>query len=242
MIRFIILATVSLSAALPADACRLQSASGKSTMIELFTSEGCSSCPPADRWLSQLKSSPLLWKKIIPIAFHVDYWDYLGWKDRLASNRNSLRQRTYRQKGHTSAVYTPGFFLNGQEWRPGGKAVKQTYPNPGVLSAKVQSNYIQVKFNSTLKAAKQAWVHIALLGMNITNHIKSGENQGNDLRHDFVVLSHQKHAVKFDGAKSQWHLPLTKTASNDPTKAIVVWVSLGSDPSPIQAAGNWCSL
>lgn len=85
-------------------------------LVELYTSEGCSSCPPADRWLSGLLTSPHLWGSIIPIAFHVSYWDYLGWHDSFALDEYSQRQRAYANLGKTG-VYTPGFFVNGQEWR-----------------------------------------------------------------------------------------------------------------------------
>src|SRR4029077_9083235 len=67
-----------------------ESGDTQSSLIELFTSEGCSSCPPAEKWLSALKSSSDLWKKAVPVAFHVDYWDHLGWRDRFA-NQNSPR-------------------------------------------------------------------------------------------------------------------------------------------------------
>src|SRR6266704_4718971 len=70
--------------------------SGKQTaLIELYTSEGCSSCPPAETWLSRLKESPGLWKDFVPLAFHVDYWDYLGWRAPWASKSFSDRQRAY---------------------------------------------------------------------------------------------------------------------------------------------------
>src|SRR5213083_577539 len=92
--------------------------SGKQTaLIELYTSEGCSSCPPAETWLSRLKESPGLWKDFVPVAFHVDYWDYLGWRDPWAAKEFSDRQRAYARSWRGGAVYTPGFVLNGKEWR-----------------------------------------------------------------------------------------------------------------------------
>src|SRR5438552_12328276 len=89
----------------------------QTTLIELFTSEGCSSCPPADAWISQLKESPDLWKKIVPIAFHVDYWNNLGWRDRFAKPEFTARQRWYVAAWRGDSVYTPGFVVNGREWR-----------------------------------------------------------------------------------------------------------------------------
>ena len=86
-------------------------------LVELFTSEGCSSCPLADRWLSTLERDNRLWKSVFPIAFHVDYWDYIGWPDRFAVPRHSHRQREHRGLGNVYSVYTPGFVVAGREWR-----------------------------------------------------------------------------------------------------------------------------
>src|SRR5205814_757208 len=76
-------------------ATTFESSDAQSSLIELFTSEGCSSCPPAEKWLSALKSSSDLWKKAVPVAFHVDYWDHLGWRDRFAKPEFTSRQQRY---------------------------------------------------------------------------------------------------------------------------------------------------
>src|SRR6266581_5068954 len=76
-------------------ATTFESGEARTMLVELFTSEGCSSCPPADAWISQLKESPDLWKKIVPVAFHVDYWNNLGWRDRFAKPEFTARQRRY---------------------------------------------------------------------------------------------------------------------------------------------------
>src|SRR5438477_8950450 len=85
-------------------------------LIELFTSQGCSSCPPAEAWLSKLKSEPRLWKDFVPLAFHVDYWDHLGWRDPFAAKEWTARQYEYSAKWKNESVYTPGFVLDGREW------------------------------------------------------------------------------------------------------------------------------
>ncbi|MEN9676720.1 MAG: hypothetical protein RIS76_2616 [Verrucomicrobiota bacterium] len=99
-------------------------------MIELFTSEGCSSCPPAEKWLGSLGDQPGLWRDFVPVAFHVDYWDGLGWADRFASVENTRRQERYATHWRNRGVYTPGFVLNGTEWREWGRL-----PQPGQASA-----------------------------------------------------------------------------------------------------------
>ena len=85
--------------------------------IELFTSQGCSSCPPAEKWLNALARHPDLWNEIIPVAFHVDYWDKLGWRDSYASGSHTRRQYQYRSENRIHSVYTPCFLINGKEWR-----------------------------------------------------------------------------------------------------------------------------
>src|SRR5215510_6018940 len=84
-------------------------------LIELFTSQGCSSCPPAEAWLSKLKSEPRLWKDFVPLAFHVDYWDRLGWRDPFAMKEWTARQYQYSSAWKSEGVYTPGFVLDGRE-------------------------------------------------------------------------------------------------------------------------------
>jgi hypothetical protein len=94
-----------------------KSGENQAALVELYTSEGCSSCPPAEAWLSRLKDGPGLWKEFVPVAFHVDYWDYLGWRDKWSAEAFSARQRAYASAWHNDNIYTPGFILNGSEWR-----------------------------------------------------------------------------------------------------------------------------
>ena len=86
-------------------------------LLELFSSESCSSCPPADHWISQLEDSEGLWQTFIPLVFHVDYWNYLGWKDDYSSDAMTKRQQEIAATWSTPAVYTPAIVLNGTEWR-----------------------------------------------------------------------------------------------------------------------------
>src|SRR5260370_30783575 len=98
-----------------ADPIVFESPERQTVLLELFTSEGCSSCPPAESWLSQLKQKPGLWSDFVPVAFHFDYWDYLGWRDRWASQQFSDRQRGYASSCSNHSVYTPRFVLHGNE-------------------------------------------------------------------------------------------------------------------------------
>src|SRR5271156_2248162 len=96
---------------------QFQSSERQVALVELYTSEGCSSCPPAESWLSKLKNKPGLWSDFVPVAFHVDYWNGLGWRDKLSSEEYSERQRNYARDWSEDEVYTPEFVLNGKEWR-----------------------------------------------------------------------------------------------------------------------------
>jgi len=107
---------ISTAAPAPAQPISFKSGLKQVSLVELYTSEGCSSCPPAEDWLNRLKNSPSLWSRFVPLAFHVDYWNSPGWKDRWSSPQFSLRQSDYAQLWHAENVYTPCFVLNGGEW------------------------------------------------------------------------------------------------------------------------------
>src|SRR5437762_13623520 len=116
-------------------ATTFESGKTQASLIELFTSEGCSSCPPAEKWLSALKLNPDLWKRTVPVAFHVDYWDRLGWRDRFAKPEFTSRQQRYAAAWGGDSVYTPGFVVNGKEWRGwfGGNMTPTSSTKVGVL-------------------------------------------------------------------------------------------------------------
>ena len=102
-----------LAAPVHAAQCVAQSGPGTTALVELYTSEGCSSCPPADRWLASLgkRHAPTA---LVPLALHVDYWDYIGWKDPYAKREFSLRQRKLSQLQRMALVYTPQVVVNAE--------------------------------------------------------------------------------------------------------------------------------
>src|SRR5215472_358919 len=112
-----------------AEQMHFQSGPQHTAVIELYTSEGCSSCPPAEKWFSQLKTRPRLWIDFVPTAFHVDYWDYLGWQDPFGTAANSDRQRKYATQWKSHSVYTPGFVLDGKEWGDWGSRDEMPHPS-----------------------------------------------------------------------------------------------------------------
>src|SRR5438045_6028499 len=122
-----------------ADPVTFESGPKKVQLLELFTSEGCSSCPPAEEMLGRLVSDPRLWREFVPVAFHVDYWDRLGWKDPFASAEWTKRQRLYAANWNAENVYTPAFVLNGREWRDASVPAINS-EGPGVLKATVRDD------------------------------------------------------------------------------------------------------
>ncbi len=117
--RLLIFAALFMSGVTHATPDAMIASSGKARvhLVELYSSESCSSCPPADAWISTLQNKPGLWKSYVPIVFHVDYWNQLGWKDGFSSDKMTKRQVDLSNRWAHPAVYTPGFILDGQEWR-----------------------------------------------------------------------------------------------------------------------------
>jgi len=213
------------------------------SVLELFTSHGCSSCPPADAWLRTLSDRPGLWRDFFPVAFHVDYWNDLGWPDRFASTTFSERQRDYARKGHLSSVYTPGFVLRGDEWKGWFRGRAPEWASQeivGKLSLDLHDDARAViRFAPRPPAeARRLTAHLAILGFGVATNIGAGENRGRTLEEDFVVLGY---AASAQAASSpQWELALPKVVPAETTRrAIVAWVSVDADPTPWQAVGGW---
>src|SRR5881394_2646922 len=110
-----------LVSAAQAQKCTARSGDKTAVLVELYTSEGCNSCPPADRWLSGLgKKYPA--ELVVPLALHVDYWDYIGWKDPYAKREFSQRQRRLSQLQRAALVYTPQVLVQGADFRTWGSS------------------------------------------------------------------------------------------------------------------------
>lgn len=234
--------TILAKAPLFAVPIAFESGETRVALVELFSSEGCSSCPRADAWMSALKKSPDLWQKFVPVVFHVDYWDRLGWPDRFASAAFTGRQRRYASAWHTNSVYTPGFVVNGREWRGwfDGKALPVA-PRDTVGKLRVtqrDAQHAEVAFTPGGKIPAALWVEVALLGCGLRTDVPRGENAGRKLGHDFVVLHHQRvKPVPGDGRLSAAVALPEKTQA--PAAAIAAWVSAGDSPEPLQAVGGW---
>jgi hypothetical protein len=199
-------------------------------LIELFTSEGCSSCPPAEAWLSQLKSEPRLWKDFVPLAFHVDYWDHLGWRDPFAAKEWTARQFQYSASWKNDGVYTPGFVLDGRESQRGVPSASTD--KPGVLKIALANNRVSAAFNPTGGESKDVDLHVAMLGFDLNTKPTAGENNGRNLHQDFVVLSLTNQ--KMPDGKAEIGLN-----SDSHAGAIAAWITAPNQLEPIQAVGGW---
>lgn len=206
----------------------------KTTVIELYTSEGCSSCPPAESWLSSLKSDPRLFKTLLPLAFHVDYWDKLGWPDRFASSDYSQRQRQLVRQDLLSQVYTPGIVVNSREWRgwfKGQRHVDNATSKPGRLTAVFNAGQLRIHF----AAEEDYTAHVAVLGMGLKTDVKAGENRGRQLTHDFVVLNTWQQQGRGD-----WQLTLNDLPQQGQQKsALAVWLTKPDSLAVVQAVGGY---
>lgn len=206
-------------------------------LVELYTSEGCSSCPPAEAWLNRLQAEPGLWRDFVPVSFHVNYWDRLGWPDRFASRAFTERQYAYAEAWGVRTVYTPGFVLNGRDWR---EKSRRTLPAPGkdtgTLTVAVNAGKVQASWQPVAEDGQVYEVHAAFLGGGFVSKVKAGENRGETLVHEFVALSLVRHVI-VDG---QCEFPLAAVTMDGMTRqALAVWVTRRGETEPVQATGGW---
>ena len=227
----IVVLTLSCALAAQAGDRVFESGSERTHLIELFTSEGCSSCPPAEAWLSKLKAEPRLWKDFVPLAFHVDYWDRLGWRDPFAAKEWTARQYQYSANWKSESVYTPGFVLDGRELLE--RAVPApSNEKPGVLKLALVNQKIVTQFVPVGSGTKDADLHVAMLGFDLNTKVTAGENSGRRLRQDFVVLSLM--SEKMSDGKAEIALNPDSRAG-----AIAAWVTAPNQLEPLQAVGGW---
>jgi len=226
------------SSMLHAQESHFDSGIERNQLIELYTSEGCSSCPPAEIWLNRLRQNPGLWRDLIPVAFHVDYWNHLGWEDRFSSAAYSARQRAYARHWRARTVYTPEFFVNGREWRrwSGHGLPQKNNEEIGKLAVQVQDEELTAEFRPKIPLPEQLVLHVARLGMERSTVIRAGERRGEQVTHHFVVLAHK--AVSSDRRSWQTSLPQSDMEQAG-KKALAIWVSRNNSPLPIQAVGGY---
>ena len=162
-----------------------------------YTSEGCNSCPAAEVWLGQLEDRGFGSDRVIPIALHVDYWDYLGWRDIYADPRHSQRQQQHVKRNRLSTAYTPQLILDGKNLRPSrllGSRLKKINATDAKVEIRlsagpVKNSQVTVKafVKPKNKSAGDNKLFIALVSNKIISSIAAGENAGRKLTHHYVV-------------------------------------------------------
>lgn len=169
-----------------AQSCQAESAPMLVPVIELYTSEGCSSCPPADRWLSTLKGPAAAGQAVVQ-AFHVGYWDYIGWVDRFAAPAHTQRQRQVASQNRLGNIYTPQLVRNGLDWRDDGRALAANGPARAriVMQRSAGDTFEATVAPADANGAWSAYWTVTEDGHN--SKVKAGENAGAFLQHDFVV-------------------------------------------------------
>jgi hypothetical protein len=223
---------------------KFQSGEKQVSLVELYTSEGCSSCPPAEAWMAGLKDLPELWKGFAPMAFHVDYWNSLGWKDRWSLPEFTGRQRAYAEAWKNDNIYTPCLVLNGKESHLGffgGRIPAASAENVGVLAVSTEDSNL---WNATFAPAKAAGiayeVHAALLAGGLDSDVQAGENRGRHLHHEFAVLNLIQMPMTTNNGTAKGRF-ISDTARYNLKKdlAIAVWITRGGQMEPLQATGGW---
>lgn len=194
----LIAVVLSLLLATPAAAVTCSAESGKSrvALLELYTSEGCDSCPPADQWFSTLPQRGYTPQRVLALAFHVDYWNYLGWKDRYAQAQFSARQREASRRNQARVVYTPQLLLDGADYRRSlfGDDISRriasgkTQTPDAQINMTVDTGGAQPRLRARISTATNtAQAYAAVYENNLVTEVATGENRGKRLRHDFVV-------------------------------------------------------
>jgi hypothetical protein len=207
-------------------------------VVELFTSQGCSSCPAADRLMGELSKDP----SIVALSMPIDYWDYLGWKDTLADSRFSARQRAYSHVRGDRDVYTPQAVINGSVHVIGSDrssietAIGETEKASGVMSVPVSMSVTGRQINVSVAASRNgpAAMHgevwICSVSKAVPISIGRGENRGREITYYNVVRNILK-VGDWNGSSGSWTVPL-ENISREGVDAAVVYVQDGNRDKP----------
>ncbi len=230
------LAPAALIAGLLIASCTLAGATELRALVELFTSQGCSSCPAADKLLGELASDPSL----VAISLPIDYWDYLGWKDTLASPADTARQRAYARVRGDRQVYTPQVVVNGSTHALGSdrnaieRAIVQTDRNAAIMSVPVVMSIggskLNVRVESSARDHSGGEVWLCPLAKSVQVRIGRGENRGRTVTYHNVVRRWIK-LGDWNGVESTWSVPIANIET-DEIDAAAVMVQQGTHDRP----------
>ena len=185
-----------LPTALAGERCETRSGPGVPLVVELYTSEGCNSCPPADRWLSGLKGR----SDVVSLAFHVDYWDRLGWVDRFADAAYSRRQVEQQRLAGGSFVYTPQVRVDGRDWRRWPDLPSATRASVVEVQLTRDGDRLRAHVRPLPGAPSPLMGYWAITEDGHLSNVRAGENAGVALHHDAVVRAYEP-ITAFSGAR-----------------------------------------
>ncbi len=218
-----------------AQSCSATSGPKPPAVVELFTSQGCSSCPPADRWLSTLKGH----EGVLALGFHVNYWNHLGWKDPYATAETTQRQRQIQAAIQANNVYTPQIVLNGRDHRAWRSETAKDLPAlPASAAPQLRLNWQGNQVTATIAAGStdQLAGYWAVLKDGLSSDVARGENAGEKLRNDHVVGLYQPVAA---WSAKQPHTE-TLTLAAGAGQRVVFVVTNSSWTQPVQALALSC--
>lgn len=231
------------------NACEVKSGSATAALVELYTSEGCSSCPPADRQLSELKNGLGKDAAVVPLSMHVTYWDDIGWKDVFAQKTFDQRQSDLVAARHSRVVYTPQFFVNGNElraWRGNlPEVIRRTnaVPAPVAITLKTTPNAsgsvtLDAAVNAKDGAAVDGDLYVAISENGLVSNVLRGENRGATLHHDGTVRQWYG-PIRLSQGRAQFHREVTLPANwrRDRLQA-VAFVQAPNEGSVLQAVST----
>jgi hypothetical protein len=194
---YTIVAAAALQSAPARADCELSSGEKTAALVELYTSEGCSSCPPADRQLSRLREVLDPAADVVPLAFHVSYWDYIGWKDPFAQLAFGDRHKRLAQASRLKTVYTPQFFVGGVDLRSSGRTLRDAVSrlNSTAANASIQlrgsaaqNGTLVLSVEATARAGTgPAALYLTVAENGLVSKVTRGENGGATLLHEHVV-------------------------------------------------------
>jgi hypothetical protein len=196
MIRIILLASLFSFSVHAGDPIVVSSGDKQTAVVELYTSEGCSSCPSADKWLSKLVKIPKDEIDVLALSFHVDYWNYLGWKDRFSSADYTSRQRLLGANNRQNTIYTPEFFVNGREARGTSNIldkIRQVNQQQAPLALKLKVSrdktglLLELDAPADRDTVGQVHHRFLVYENKLSTDVKRGENSGEVLKHEQVV-------------------------------------------------------
>ena len=247
--RLLAIAAFSVAAAVaivaPADAaaaaaCSAQSGATVPVVVELYTSEGCSSCPPADRWLAGLKGRP----DVVALAFHVDYWDSLGWKDRFAQPQFTQRQNATQRTSGARFAYTPQVIVDSRDapnWSSlGAAALAPRSPGTVALTLSHDPSGLALTVAPGAGAPAKLSGYVAIVDDGMQTKVGAGENRGETLRQDGVV----RELLPWNVVGAQPATLRFASSSAPESGAERHWVAVATDGpygKPVQAVSLACA-